>query len=140
MSKGYSGLGGGGGSIDTSYQGNKGYARASSSGYSVSDMKNKLSSLPQKTIDGAPQAVETINRVANNPNEKITIYRATIGDRINNGDWVFLDRSQAERWTKTHFGTPKPGVKVVQLTVKASEVDWTGKNLEFMLNKKKRKK
>ena len=134
-------MGGRGGSsgIDTSYQGNKGYARASSSGYSVSDMKSKLSSLPQKTIDGAPQAVATINRASNNPNEKITIYRATVGDRINNGDWVFLDKSQAERWTKTPFGTPKPGVKVVQLTVKASEVDWTGKNLEFMLNKKKRK-
>lgn len=126
--------------IDTSYQGNRGYARASSSGYSVSDMKSKLASVPQKTKDGAPQAVATINRVANNPNEKITIYRATVGDRINNGDWVFLDKSQAERWTKTPFGRQKPGVKVVTMSVKASDVDWTGKNLEFMLNKKKKRK
>ena len=103
-------------------------------------MKSNLASVPQKTKDGAPQAVETINRVANNPNERITIYRATVGDRINNGDWVFLDKSQAERWTKTPFGRKKPGVKVVTMSVKASDVDWTGKNLEFMLNKKKKRK
>ncbi|MGE9997438.1 hypothetical protein, partial [Catenibacterium mitsuokai] len=70
---------------------------------------------------------------ANNQNAKIKIYRATIGNTINSGDWVFLDKSQADKWTKTPLGRPKPGVKVITQTVKAKDVDWTGKNLEFML-------
>lgn len=127
----------GGKRVDTSYQGNQGYAKASSTGYTVSNMADRLSTLNAKTLESNSDAVRIINTVANNPNASITIYRATVGDTINQGDWVFLDRAHAERWTKTAFGSPKPGVKVVTATVKAKDVDWTGKNLEFMLNKKR---
>lgn len=121
---------------DTSYQGNKGYAKASSSGYTASDMYQKISSLEASTLERNKEALAVIEKVANNPNATITVYRATVGNTINQGDWVFLDEAHAEKWTKTPFGRPKPGVKVVKKKVKASDVDWTGKNLEFMLNKK----
>ena len=117
---------------DTSYQG-KQFAKASGTGNTVDMMVDKLSNLAPKVLQANPESVAQIQKVANNPNAKIKIYRATIGNTINNGDWVFLDKSQADKWTKTPLGRPKPGVKVLTQTVKAKDVDWTGKNLEFML-------
>lgn len=95
-------------------------------------MAGALSGLGSKTIAGAPEAVQQINAVAGNPNATITIYRASIGNSINQNDWVFLDKKQADKWTKTPMGRPKPGVKVITKKVKAKTVDWTGKNLEFV--------
>ena len=117
---------------DTSYQG-KQFAKASGTGNTVDMMVDKLSNLAHKVLQANPESVAQIQKVANNPNAKIKIYRATIGNTINSGDWVFLDKSQADKWTKTPLGRPKPGVKVLTQTVKAKDVDWTGKNLEFML-------
>ena len=117
---------------DTSYQG-KQFAKASGTGNTVDMMVDKLSNLAPKVLQSNQEAVAQIQKVANNPNAKIKIYRATIGNTINSGDWVFLDKSQADKWTKTPLGRPKPGVKVLTQTVKAKDVDWTGKNLEFML-------
>ena len=117
---------------DTSYQG-KQFAKASGTGNTVDMMVDKLSNLAPKVLQANPESVAQIQKVANNPNAKIKIYRATIGNTINSGDWVFLDKSQADKWTKTPLGRPKPGVKVITQTVKAKDVDWTGKNLEFML-------
>ena len=118
--------------VDTSYQG-KQYSKASGTGNTADMMVNKLSNLAPKVLQANPEAVAQIQKVANKPNAKIKIYRATIGNTINSGDWVFLDKSQADKWTKTPMGRPKPGVKVITQTVKAKDVDWTGKNLEFML-------
>ena len=117
---------------DTSYQG-KQFAKASGTGNTVDMMVDKLQNLAPKVLQANQEAVAQIQKVANNPNAKIKIYRATIGNTINSGDWVFLDKSQADKWTKTPLGRPKPGVKVLTQTVKAKDVDWTGKNLEFML-------
>ena len=117
---------------DTSYQG-KQFAKASGTGNTVDMMVDKLSNLAPKVLQANPESVAQIQKVANNPNAKIKIYRATIGNTINSGDWVFLDKSQADKWTKTPLGRPKAGVKVLTQTVKAKDVDWTGKNLEFML-------
>ena len=134
MGKGSSGV-----VADTSYQGAKGYSKAQSTGISVEQMSDKIDSLPDMVKKNNQEAISVINSVKNNPNARVTMYRATIGNGINNGDWVFLDKQQAQKWTKTAFGTPKPGVKVVTKTVKAKDIDWTGKNLEFMYNPKKKK-
>lgn len=123
-------MGGRGGSSDLSYQGkNGGSGRASSIGVNVSDMKNRLSSLPDNVINSrlAQEAVSQIEQIKDG-SSNVKIYRATVGDSINQNDWVFLSRQQAERWTKTALGRPKPGVKVIEATVKARDVDWTGKN------------
>ncbi len=117
-----------GGRGGLSYQGkNGGSGRASSNGVNVSNMKSKLGSLPQKVVDNklATETVSQINSIKDR-NSNVKIYRATVGDSINQNDWVFLSRAQAERWTKTPLGRQKPGVKVIESTVKAKDVDWTG--------------
>lgn len=115
---------------DTSYQG-KQFNRATGTGKTADKMAAEISKLAPNAIKANQEAIAQIQAVSGNPNATITIYRATVGDTINNGDWVFLEKSLAERWTKTAMGTPKPGVKVLQMKVKAKDVDWTGKNLEF---------
>lgn len=135
-------MGGRGGNSGLSYQGkNGGSGKASSNGVNVSNMKSKLGSLPQKVVDNklATETVSQINSIKDR-NSNVKIYRATVGDSINQNDWVFLSRAQAERWTKTPLGRPKPGVKVIESTVKAKDVDWTGKNLEFVYKGKRKRK
>lgn len=68
------------------------------------------------------------------PDSKITVYRATPGDSINHGDWVFLSEKQADRWARATLSKkPKKGYKVVKAKVRAKQVGWTGKNLEFVM-------
>lgn len=132
-------MGGRGGSSGLSYQGkNGGSGRATSNGVNVLDMKNRISSLPPKVVGNAlaTEALSQINTISDK-NSDVKIYRATIGDSINKNDWIFLSKAQADRWTKTPLGRPKPGVKVIEATVKAKDVDWTGKNLEFVYKGKK---
>lgn len=135
MGRGSSGI-----SADTSYQGQKGYSKAASSGKSADNMLSELDKLSENVKNDNQETIEVLKRIANSPNATITMYRATVGDSINNGDWVFLDEAHADRWTRTAFGTPKPNTKVVKKKVKAKDVDWTGKNLEFMYNPKKKSK
>lgn len=67
------------------------------------------------------------------PDDYVTVYRATPGESINPNDWIFMSREQANRFATTPFsGKPKPGYNVVESRVKASEVGWAGKNLEFV--------
>ena len=88
-----------------------------------------------QVIEWNKEGIETLKEIEGNPNAKITVYRATPGDNINDGDWVFIDRQHAENWTKTPFGSPKPGFKVVEMETEAKNVEWTGKNLEFAFRK-----
>ncbi|MCD7881085.1 MAG: hypothetical protein LUG47_05385 [Clostridiales bacterium] len=133
-------MGGRGGAGSLSYQGNNGGSgRARSSGVNVSQMKSVLPTLAAN-VTGSKLATEAISQIENlsGKNAKVTIYRATPGDKINSGDWIFLSKAQAERWTKTPMGRTKPGFKVLERTVKASNVDWTGKNLEFVYTGKRK--
>lgn len=133
---------GGRGASGLSYQGkNGGSGRASSSGVNVSEMRSKLDGLSSNVLNDK-RAAETIEQIQNltGKDQNVKIYRATVGNSINQNDWVFLSKAQAERWTKTPLGRPKPGVKVIESTVKASEVDWTGKNLEFVYTGKRRRR
>ena len=135
-------MGGRGGKNNLGYQGNNGGSgRASSNGVNVSEMRDKLNSISPNAIN-SKLAAETISQISslNGKNSDVKIYRATIGDSINQNDWVFLSRAQAERWAKTPFGRPKPGVKIIESTVKAKDVDWTGKNLEFVYTGRRRRK
>lgn len=79
------------------------------------------------------KAIDIIKKADGEPNLEITVYRGTVGNKINSGDWVFLTREEAERYTKTKLGTPIPGAKVISKKTKAKNVYWTGKNLEFTI-------
>lgn len=114
------------------YQGkNGGSGKANNSGISAD--KINLNNINSKALNNPKdaEAIAQLKAAANNPNAKITIYRATIGDNINSGDWVFLSQSMADKWTKTTLGTPKPNVKVIKKVVSAKDVQWQHKNLEF---------
>ena len=135
-------MGGRGGASGLSYQGkNGGSGRASSSGVNVSEMRSKLDTLSPNVLNDK-RAAETIEQIRNltGRDQNVRIYRATVGNSINKNDWVFLSKAQAEKWTKTPLGSPKPGVKVIESTVKAKDVDWTGKNLEFVYKGKRKSK
>lgn len=95
----------------------------------INDFLSKYTAIYDKNMK---EALDQLIQVKNKPNAEIKIYRASPSDSINSGDWVYLSKAQAEKWTKTHFGTTKPGYKVTEKTVKASDVDWTGKNLDFV--------
>ena len=119
---------------DTSYQG-KDYSKAPTTNIKTNEMYEtaiKLINKSPKVAIDEEEELKQLESVKNNPDGEITIYRATIGDTINDNDWVFLSRTKAERWTRTPFGTPKPNVKVLEKKVKAKDVEWTGKNLEFV--------
>jgi hypothetical protein len=126
--------------LDLSYQGrNYGSGKATSNGINALQMKQNLQKVNSLAIESplVSEALQQIERISSKT-DRIKIYRATVGDSINTGDWIFLSRAQAENWTKTAFGTPKPGVKVIEATAKAENVDWTGKNLEFVYKGKHR--
>ena len=95
----------------------------------INDFLSKYTAVYDKNMK---ETLDQLIQVKNKPNAEIKIYRASPSDSINSGDWVYLSKAQAEKWTKTHFGTTKPGYKVTEKTVKASDVDWTGKNLDFV--------
>lgn len=126
---------------DLSYQGTNGVSDKARYTEITAD-KVDLSGVSKNALEDklATEAIEQINKVANNPKAKVTIYRATIGDTINEGDWVFLSEANAERWTKTPMGRPKPNVKVVKMVVDADDIQFQKKNLEFGYFPKKSKR
>lgn len=116
----------------TSYQGiGSTSGKATSRGVTVDNMFSKIDGLAPNNKANT-KAIDVINKVAENPNTKITVYRASPGDKINRGDWVFLTEDEAVRFTKTPMGSPKKGYKVLSEEAKASDIGWTGKNLEFV--------
>lgn len=130
---------GGRGAGSLSYQGTGPTSnKASGHGMDWSDPRSVEKVLKNGASDSSDAEELGQVRSINGPDSVLTIYRATPGGSINRGDWIFLSRDRAERWTHTPFGTPKPGFEVVEATVTAKDVDWTGKNLEFMYTGRKR--
>ena len=102
------------------------------SGITANNMFAHLNEIQANVRDNNREAVEILNRVKNDPDAAITIYKATSAGSINHGDWVFLDRKHADRWTRTTNGAKKKGVRVVSRVVQADEIEWTKRNLEFL--------
>lgn len=122
---------------DLSYQGNNMGSGLATAQSTLSKLKANLPSLIEKApkVYGAEDSAETRQQLALITSEEdyITVYRGTPGDTINNSDWVFMSLEQAENWSRSKFtGAVRPGYKVVEARVKAKEVGWTGKNLEFV--------
>jgi hypothetical protein len=127
---------------DLSYQG-KGSEKAPPTGKTADVVIKEVRKWEEegknsRVIEWNKDGIEVLKRIEGKPNEKIKIYRATPGEEINDGDWVFIDKQHAESWTKTPFGNPKPGFKVVEMETEAKNVEWTGKNLEFAYREPKK--
>lgn len=122
-------------SYDLSYQGtNHSGDKAYGKKITVDNMYKQIDKLAENSKKN-DEALNVINSVKNNPNAKIKIYRATPGNNINVGDWVFLTENEADRFSRAIITKQrKLGYKVLEMEVKAKDVDWTGKNLEFVFN------
>ena len=69
---------------------------------------------------------EALEKVKGNPDAKITIYRATTGDTINDGDWVTLSKSYAEDHNYSQLDGKG---KVISKEVPVKDVEWAGDDL-----------
>lgn len=67
-----------------------------------------------------------LKKVRNNPDGEITIYRATIGDSFNEGDWVSPSKAYAE-WH--NYSNLEGKGKVIELKVKAKDIRFAGDDL-----------
>lgn len=82
-----------------------------------------------KTNASQQKAYEVLQRVKNNPEAEVTIYRATTGDSISEGDWVSLTREYAESHMK-HSLQDIPNAKILEKKVKAKDVRWAGDSID----------
>lgn len=69
---------------------------------------------------------EALEKVKGNPDAKITIYRATTGDTINDGDWITLSKSYAEDHNYSQLDGKG---KVISKEVPVKDVEWAGDDL-----------
>lgn len=128
---------GGRGSVSLSYQGNNGGSGRAFGKGTILEARDAIEKYVSKnykvTSDAAGQSAMEIVRSVVSGDDSVTIYRATPSNRINTGDWVFLTREQADRFSRSPFsGKRKSGFNVVEIKTTADNVQWTGKNLEFM--------
>lgn len=73
------------------------------------------------------ETMDQLNKVRNNPDADITIYRATTGDKINKGDWVTLSKKYAEMHNESQLDGKG---NIVEKTVKAKDVQNAGDVIE----------
>ena len=57
-----------------------------------------------ETPDVLNETMAQLNAVRNNPNGEITIYRATPGNTINDGDWITLSKTYADLHNQQQLG------------------------------------
>lgn len=132
---------GGRGAVSTSYQGTKyDTARGEKNALEALPSIEKCISKHPKVAEGDEEALRQL-RGLRSGDDLVTIYRAAPADHINTNDWVFLSESKADRFAHQTFDPTKmkAGYKVLNVQVKASDVMWTGKNLEFAYVGKRRK-
>lgn len=72
------------------------------------------------------ESLAALKKVQNNPEAEIKIYRATIGDKINPGDWITPSKKYAE-YHNSHQLDGKG--KVLEMTVKAKDILFAGDDI-----------
>lgn len=73
------------------------------------------------------ESMQQLNRVRNNPDAEVTIYRATIGDTINEGDWITLSPTYANGHNQHSLGGKG---KVLKMKVKAKDIQFAGDDIK----------
>lgn len=83
------------------------------------------------------ESFEVLKKIKGNPNAEVTIYRATTGDSINDGDWITLSKEYADIHNKHSLQSKG---KILKMKVKASEIRFAGDDIrEFGYFPKKKK-
>lgn len=74
------------------------------------------------------ESEQALRKIKGDPNAKITVYRATVGDQLNPSDWVTLSPTYA----KMHLNNAlrnQPGAKIIKETVRARDLRWPGDDI-----------
>lgn len=72
------------------------------------------------------ESMSVLNKIRNNPDADITIYRATTGNKINPGDWITLSKEYA----KLHNEHSLQGKgNIVEMKVKAKDIQFAGDDI-----------
>lgn len=72
------------------------------------------------------ESMSVLNKVRNNPNAKVTIYRATTGSEINKGDWVTLSKTYAEEHNDRQFDGKG---NIVSKEVSVKDIQYAGDDI-----------
>lgn len=73
------------------------------------------------------ETMQQLNKVRNNPDAMVTIYRATTGDNINNGDWITLSKTYADTHNQHSLGGKG---KVISMQVRAKDIQFAGDDIK----------
>lgn len=124
---------GGRGAFSASYQGKKfSTARGDLDAFAAVGKIHEHIKKHWKIEQGEKEAISQLDNLRSS-DDMVTIYRAAPANHINTNDWVFLSKQKADRFAHSLFRPDevKHGYKVLVARVKASDVRWTEKNLEF---------
>lgn len=114
----------------------------------ASDISNSGQTMPKDVYEhpeyyfnmndeASKESYQIIKRIKNNPSAEVTIYRATTGDKINNGDWITLSKKYAERHNESQLDGKG---NIVSMKVKAKDIQFAGDDInEFGYFPQKRK-
>lgn len=73
------------------------------------------------------ETMDQLNKIKNNPDAEITIYRATTGNSINDGDWITLSKNYANKHNEHSLGNKG---NVVEMKVKAKDIQFAGDDIK----------
>lgn len=72
------------------------------------------------------ESLNALKKVRNNPDAELIIYRATIGNKINPGDWVTPSKAYAEYHNNSQFDGKG---NVLEMKVKAKDIQFAGDDI-----------
>ena len=72
------------------------------------------------------ESLNALKKFRNNPEAELTIYRATVGNKINSGDWVTPSKSYAEYHNNSQFDGKG---NILEMKVKAKDIQFAGDDI-----------
>lgn len=72
------------------------------------------------------ESLNALKKVRNNPEAELTIYRATVGNKINPGDWVTPSKLYAEYHNNSQFDGKG---NILEMKVKAKDIQFAGDDI-----------
>lgn len=74
------------------------------------------------------ESASAIQKIRGNPNAKVAMYRATVGDKIYPNDWVTLSPEYARQHLANAL-RDQPDAKIIKQTVAARDLRWPGDDI-----------
>lgn len=99
-----------------------------SEGMMPKDFYEKPWQYANKNDPAARESFETLKQIRNKPEAEVTIYRASPKNEFNDGDWITLSPTYAERH-KEHSSTASVKLEVHSMKVKAKDIAWAGDDI-----------